>query len=52
MAVYETVLDSSSKSVFELVKALQLKDVHVQQQRAGEAHDKLKGDVEAWIWDS
>ena len=48
----ETAYDLSSKFIFELIKALQLKDSYVQQRREGEAQDKRKGDAGAWTWDS
>ena len=48
----ETAYDPSSKSIFELIKALQLKDSYIQQRREGEAQDKRKSDAEAWTWNS
>ena len=48
----ETAYDFSNKFIFELIKALQLKDSYVQQRRKGEAQNKRKNNVEAWTWDS
>ena len=48
----ETAYDPSSKFIFELIKALQLKDSYVQQRREDGAQNKRKGDVEAWTWDN
>ena len=48
----ETTYDLSNKFIFELIKALQLKDSYIQQRREGEAQNKRKSDVEAWIWNS
>ncbi len=51
-AISETAYESSSKSIFELVKALQLEDPFVQQRKVGEAKEKRKRDAGAWTMDS
>ena len=48
----ETIYDLNNKFIFELIKALQLKDSYIQQRRKGEAQNKRKSDVEAWTWNS
>ena len=48
----ETAYDPSSKSIFELLKALQLEDPYVQQRREGQAQDKRTEDAGAWTWNS
>lgn len=48
----ETAYDPSSKSVFELIKALQREDAYVQQRRDGVTQDERKGNAGAWTMDS
>ena len=52
MAMHETAYNDSSRSVFELVKALQKEDSFVTEQREGQGQGRRTRSAGAWTFDS